>query len=75
MSRANAPISPTPEFYDEKVVGVTGGLTIREHAYFQIMAAIIASGRPGSSVVLEVAAQAREYVDAGLDELAQEPRR
>jgi hypothetical protein len=70
MSRANCTAFPVDAHTANEA-----GLTIREHAYFQIMSAIIASGRPGSSVVLDVAAQAREYVDAGLDELAQEPRK
>jgi hypothetical protein len=75
VSRANLSAYPIQAESNGAALEAQHGLTIREHAYFQIMAAIIASGRPGSSKVLDVAAEAREYVDAGLDELAQEPRK
>lgn len=51
------------------------GMTIREFAAFEAMKGIIASGRNSSSVVLDAAAEAREYADAMIDELEREPRR
>lgn len=50
------------------------GLTIREAFASLALQGIIASGRSSSSVVLDVAAEAREYADALIDELAKEPR-
>ena len=51
------------------------GLTVREEFAKAAMQGIIASGRKSSSVVLDVVAEAREYADAMLDELAREPRK
>ena len=71
MSRANEPAHPI----GSGDVRDPTGLTIREHAAIEAMKGIIASGRKSSSVVLDVVAEAREYADAMLDELAREPRK
>lgn len=70
MSRANEPVHPvgSGDMRDPT------GLTIREHASLEFAKAIVASGRPSSSVVLDVMVEAREYADAWLDEMAKEPR-
>lgn len=84
MSRANDLAYPATRdepwiASDGTVVGthaVThGGLTIREVFAMAAMQGILASNRGGSSIVFDVAAQAREQADALLDELAQEPRK
>ena len=80
MSRANEPAVPVLHGSQNSATGETtmwqsyGGLTIREHASLEFAKAIVSSGRQGSSVVLDVAAEAREYADAWLDEMAKEPR-
>lgn len=72
MSRADCPVYLKP---GEDYYRLNGGLTIREHFAALAMQGIIASNRNSSSVVLDVAAEAREYADAMIDELEREPRK
>jgi hypothetical protein len=71
VSRANECAYPA----DSRESRTFAGMTVRERFAMAAMEGIIASGRKSSSVVLDVAAEAREYADAMLDELAREPRK
>jgi hypothetical protein len=78
VSRANAAAVGAPVIQAELARYVTlkfhEGMTIRERFAMAALQGIIASGRNSSSVVLDVAAEAREYADALIDELEREPR-
>lgn len=71
--REGGPAFPTPEYYDEKPIGVHPGLSRRDYFAGQAMAGMLASFHHKTPPAISIAMVAFEFADAMLEASKRKP--